>query len=162
MTVVGCHFCGSKGKRHCAGLSNDERLILKARKSSSATVIEIQKILDHQTMECIDLLNQTRPPFPVIDRRTASAGMPRFTRILTWLDDYPYFSRLGAGGIIISDILRCEGMGLFEKLVRRRGKADEKTIKQYLLENFGEAAGVLTELASEKTKAMFRLMVVRK
>ena len=93
-------------KENCAGLNNDERIILKARKNSSATVIEIQKILDHQTMECIDLFDQTRPPFPVIDRRTAAAQMPRFTRILTWLDDYPYFSRLGAGVIIISDICR--------------------------------------------------------
>ena len=143
-----------------SGLNNDERIILKARKSSSATVIEIQKILDHQTMECIDLFDQTRPPFPVIDRRTVAAQMPRFTRILTWLDDYPYFSRLGAGGVVISDILRREGMGIFERLVKRRGKPDEKIIKQYFSENFGEAARVLTGLATEKTKAMVRSMDV--
>ncbi|MBI3316771.1 MAG: hypothetical protein HYZ85_02035 [Candidatus Omnitrophica bacterium] len=146
-------------KENCSGLNNDERIILKARKNSSATVIEIQKLLDHQTMECIDLFNQSRSPFSVIDRRTA-AQMPRFTRILTWIDDYPYFSRLGAGGIVISDILRREGMEIIEKIVKRRGKPDEKTVKRYLSENFGEAAHMLTELAFEKTKAMFRSMDV--
>lgn len=146
-------------RESCSGLNNDERIILKARKNSSATVIEIQKILDHQTMECIDLFDKNRPPFPVIDRRTASR-MTRFTRILTWIDDYPYFSRLGAGGIVISDILRREGMEVIEKLVRKRGKPNERAVKRYLSEHFGLSANFITEFALQKTKAAVRAMDV--
>lgn len=61
-------------KEGCRGLNNDERIILKSRRNSSATVIEIQKILDHQAMECLDLFDQNRPSFIVLDRRTASPG----------------------------------------------------------------------------------------
>lgn len=146
-------------RQNCQGLNNDERIILRARRNSSATVIEIQKILDHQAMECLDLFDKDRPPFVVLDRRTASQ-MSRFTRVLTWIDDYPYFSRVGAGGVVVSDILRREGMGVIERLVRKRGQADEKEIRRYLSEYFGRAAKFLSALALEKTKAAVRSMDV--
>lgn len=86
--------------------------------------------------------------------------MTRFTRILTWIDDYPYFSRFGAGGVVISDILRRDGMEVIERLVRKRGKPDEEEIRRYLSEHFGSAAKFLSELALEKTKAAVRSMDV--
>lgn len=67
-----------------SGLNNDERIMMECRSNCRATVIEIQKILDHQRMECIDLLEpQEARSFVLIDRATAARSV-RFTRLVSF------------------------------------------------------------------------------
>ncbi|KAF0118065.1 MAG: hypothetical protein FD151_2244 [bacterium] len=121
------------------GLNNDECKMMECRINNSyATIIEIQRVLDHQAMECIDLFDEERGKFILLDRSTASRTTIRFTRLLTWLVHYPHFSR----------------MAINEVSLKRKGL----TIKEYLSENFGSFYKSVFELAHEKQLAMLNNM----
>lgn len=141
------------------GLTNDERMMMDCRIDNSyATIIEIQKILDYQTMECIDLLDPERGKFILLDRCTAKSAV-RFTQLLTWLNHYPHFSRIANNALYLSDMIAFEFMDtLLESFKKELRKRRELTVKQYLSENFGHFCELLSELGREKAKAMYNNM----
>lgn len=78
-----------------AGLNNDERLMMRCQREARPTVVEVQRVVDHQTIECIDLLDQARKPFLLIDQGIAPRTV-RFSRVFAWLAHYPHFCRVAA------------------------------------------------------------------
>lgn len=75
-----------------SGLNNDEQLMMRFRRRSLVTVIEMQRRVDSQLVECLDLWEREPRPFLLCDRILA-ARVPRFTRLVVWLTHYPHFSR---------------------------------------------------------------------
>lgn len=75
------------------GLNHDEQLMSRQRRHTRWTLLEVQRIEDAATLICTDLLEPTRPAFPVLDRELAPRVV-RFTRLLTGLTDYTHFSAL--------------------------------------------------------------------
>ena len=141
-----------------AGLNNDERIMMECRSNCRATVIEIQKILDHQRMECIDLLEPEKGGFILIDRTTAARSV-RFTRLLSWLAHYPYFSRLANNGVEVPDFVFAEFMETLRDSFRKeRRKHKELAIKDYLSENFGVFCDLIYDLSREKNIAALKAM----
>ncbi len=139
-------------------LNNDERIMMECRFNCRSTVIEIQKILDHQRMECIDLLEPEKGSFVLIDRATAGRSV-RFTRILTWLAHYPYFSRMANNGVEIPDFVFAEFMDILRDSFRKeRRKHKELATKDYLSQNFGLFGGLIYDLSREKSIAAFKAM----
>lgn len=140
------------------GLTNDERRMMDCRMSSRATIIEIQKILDNQMMECIDLLDTARGKVILLDRNTAARAV-RFTRLFTWFTHYPYFSRPENNGVEIPDSIFAEFMELAEqKFTRESKKRPGLTLKDYLSEDFGVFCGLIYELARDKSVAALERM----
>lgn len=140
------------------GLNNDERIMMECRSNCRATVIEIQKVLDHQSMECIDLLEPEKGSFILIDRATAARSV-RFTRMLTWLAHYPYFSRLANNGVEIPDFVFSEFMDTLRDSFRKeRRKHRELAIKDYLSENFGVFCDLIYDLSREKNIAALKAL----
>ena len=74
------------------GLTTDEQCIMGSRLNARVAILEVQKVLDRQGMECVDLLAPEKGAFIVFDRNTA-ARIARFTRLWTWIADYTYYSR---------------------------------------------------------------------
>ncbi len=140
------------------GLRGDEALMMRYRRKSFVTVIEIQKTLDHQTLECVDLLAEDPRPFVLIDRSMAARSV-RFTRLLIWLTHYPHFSRPGGIGYEIPDIIRNEFMDLVGEMSGKRGKGfKESAAKAWLAENLSELIPRLFEWPREKMQTLFRSM----
>lgn len=137
------------------GLTNDECAMMNCRLDNSyATIIEIQKILDHQTMECIDLLDSKQEKFILLDRSIA-ASVCRFTKLLTWLNHYPYFSRMANNALELIDMVADEFMETLRKNFKKElRKQPQLTIKHYLSENFGAFCRFNLELSQERAKAM--------
>ncbi len=77
-----------------AGLRPDEALMMEYQSRAFVTVTEIQRVVDHQRTECIDIFDAERTPFIIVDRSLAGRAA-RFSRILGWLTHYPHFSKLG-------------------------------------------------------------------
>lgn len=75
-----------------SGLNNDEQVMMRFRRRSLVTVIEMQRRVDSQLVECVDLWEREPRPFLLFDRILA-ARVPRFTRLVVWLTHYPHFSR---------------------------------------------------------------------
>jgi hypothetical protein len=139
-------------------LNNDERIMMESRFNCRATVIELQKVLDHQRMECLDLLEPEKGSFILIDRATAARSV-RFTRMLTWLAHYPYFSRIANNGVEVTDFAFAEFMDtLRDSFQKERRKHKEMTIKDYLSENFGSFGSLIYDLSREKSIAALERM----
>jgi len=141
------------------GLINDEQMMMNCRLDNSyATIIEIQKILDYQTMVCIDLLDPKREKFILLDRSTAKSAV-RFTWLLTWLNHYPHFSRMANNAVEVPDMIYAEFMDTLKENFKKESRKHRRlTIKEYLSENFGSFCRLSYELSQKKTKAMLNRM----
>jgi hypothetical protein len=111
-----------------AGLNNDERVLMRYRRHSFVTVVEVQKVLDHQSARCIDALSPGSPPFILYDR-TAMPPMVRFTRLLSWVTHYPHFSRLGGA----AQEVPLELWRFWKELVENRLVREQAAQHQHLL-----------------------------
>jgi len=140
------------------GLNNDERIMMEHRLNCRATVIEIQKVLDHQRLECIDLLEPEKGSFVLIDRATAARSV-RFTRMLTWFVHYPYFSRMANNGVEIPDLVFAEFMEALRDTFRKEHRKNKVlTIKDYLSKAFGVFCALVYDLSQKKSIAALERM----
>ena len=131
------------------GLTNDETVMMQFRRNSFVTVIESQRTLDGQTVECVDLFEPGAPPFRIVDRATAKT-LPRYTKLMVWLSHYPYFSRIGAAGYEIRDDLWPVWRAVVEhRHAELRQGRPELTLKQYLAEHMPDSGPVLQALDLE-------------
>jgi hypothetical protein len=116
-------------------------------------IFEIQKIIDRQSMKCVDMLEPERVPFIIFDRSLGRAAVP-YSRFLTWLTHYPYFSRPGGGGLAIPHSI---SHGYLDELHRRarmkRNESPEK-LRFYLAEHFGESCKLVTTMLGEYNKRL--------
>jgi hypothetical protein len=153
-----------------AGLKRDEALMMGCRSRSFVTVFEIQRVLDHQRVECIDLFSENLAPFVIVDRSLAR-GAVRFSRLFGWLTHYPHFSRPGLACFIIPQTIRREFMAMILGLTRREGqdagggdlrreKPNEAAVKQSILEHLADLIEALAELPEAKMRSMWKGMDV--
>ena len=141
------------------GLSKDERMMLEFRMAHPyATVIEVQKVIDSQTIECIDLFDPDRGSFPLLDR-TLSGSISRYTRLFTWLNYYPHFGRLANDALEVPDMI-------FDKFISEISRRFEKkasgthglSIKRFLSDNFGYFCRMINSLCFEGSQKMLKGM----
>lgn len=141
-----------------AGLRPDEAMMMEYRSASFVTVVEIQRVLDSQTLECIDLFDPEGRPFAIVDR-SLPARMTRFSRVLGWLTHYPHFSKLGHCCHEIPQIVYRE---FVDHIRRRAGEAPDATggtdCRGYASANLRELLSTLFRMPREKMKAMFENM----
>lgn len=138
------------------GLEADQAQMMKYRRHTFITVIEIQRFLDHQRMECLDLFDPLSKPFILVDR-TLPGQMVRFSRLFGRLTHYPHFSRPGVIALPLPEIIRDE---FIEEIWRCSGQDpdsfDERIIKEYMADNFFGLVKLIFERPGEKMKEMLR------
>ena len=138
------------------GLTNDEKSLINYSKNSSLTVIEIQKVIDNQITECIDLLDDKNKKFILLDRSLAS-HFPRFTKMLVWIAHYPHFSRVLSNGIEVTSSIEREFMDeLFSAYEKARNKNGKLTIKQFMAGNYGKLYQKIIDMSQIKYKNILR------
>ncbi|HOW66145.1 MAG TPA: hypothetical protein P5186_24725 [Candidatus Paceibacterota bacterium] len=137
------------------GLNNDQRVMMGYRRQSYVTVVEIQKVLDHQSALCADLLFPETPPFILMDR-TSTPKMARFTRLLAWITHYPHFSRLGGVGIFVEYSIWGFWKELLKtRLAREQAQQPALTLREFLMRDYVWAVDVLNELGIEYHRRVF-------
>ncbi len=141
-----------------AGLRPDEALMMKYRTGSFVTVTEIQKVVDHQRMECIDVFDTEKRPFILVDR-TFARRATRFSRILGWLTHYPHFSKMGQFCHEVPQLVYQEFLDLIREHAEGEGYAhDEGGCKAYMTERLADLLEFLAVMPREKMMAIFRNM----
>jgi hypothetical protein len=140
------------------GLDNDERVMMRLRAAAYPTIIEMQRVLDHQSLECLDVLAPGSKPFVIFDRHTASQAI-RFDRLLVWVSHYPHYSRLGPAGVQVPRNLA----EAFESALRARagagpGPEGAAALREYLRNHFGEAGLLVSEVSDAERKRVFASM----
>lgn len=138
------------------GLDNDERVMMQHRRHTRPTVIEVQRVLNDQALECLDLFAPDSKPFIVFDRSAARRAV-RFVRLFTWLTHYPHFSRVGFGGIELPETI---GAAFVEEIRALTAEAAAQrpglTEKEYLTEHFVEACRLAFEMTEERAQQILR------
>jgi hypothetical protein len=140
------------------GLRPDEALMMKYQSGAFVTITEIQKVVDHQRTECIDIFDPEKTPFIVVDR-TIARRATRFSRVLGWLTHYPHFSKLGQFCHEVPDLVYQEFLDLIREDASKEGYArDEEGYKAYMTEHLSGLLEFLDVMPREKMRAIFRSM----
>jgi hypothetical protein len=106
-------------------LKPDEALMIKYWRTSFVTVTEIQRVLDHQRMECIDVFDPTERRFILVDRNFA-ARATRFSRVFGWLTHYPGFGKLGQFCHEVPEVVYREFLDLIREAAAEEGYDPEE------------------------------------
>ena len=83
-------------------LNNDERILFRCYQTLRPTLLEVQEIVDEQTVKVIDLLDAESKPRLLMDSTCAQEN-GRFTTLFTWVYDTPHFLRLRGGACLMDD-----------------------------------------------------------
>ncbi len=141
------------------GLSKDERMMMEFRMAHPyATVIEVQRVIDSQTLECVDLLDPDRGRFHLLDR-AITGSIPRCTKLFAWINYYPHFGRFGNDAIEVPDIISDKFMSEAGKRFEKKSAEDPGlSLKRFLSDNFGYFCGMLNRLSRENTQKVLKGM----
>lgn len=136
------------------GLTHDEACMLGFKKNTMPTVIELQKNIDNNFVECIDIFDPERGKFMLLDPMLASAQYPRYLKALCWLENYPAFSRI-SGGLIVPALIAREFIEMVKEMAMEKlFAAAEFPEKECLRTNFDYFWKLPEKMHDEKRKAM--------
>jgi hypothetical protein len=140
------------------GLNNDERTMMQFSRKSYVTVVEVQRLLDTGSLECVDFFEPEPKPF-VIYRPKDSSPLPRFTRLLVWLTTFSDYSRISAGGFEVADLIWPAWVDFIQgETASQKTQRPELTVKQYLAENLSRATHAIHGLMEEAHKRVLESM----
>jgi hypothetical protein len=133
------------------GLDNDERIMMRYRRHTLPTIVEIERVLDDHALRCRDVLESERGAFVVFDRRLAPHALP-YGRMLVALVHYPHFGRFNGVGIEIDMEIMDEFLRALHK--RADSKGDSSVLKRWLAEHFRDGHEILRAVAMDHRKRM--------
>lgn len=137
------------------GLNNDERVMMRHRRHSFVTVVEVHKVLDLQSALCTDALAPGSPPFVLVDRST-TPRMVRFTRLLGWITHYPHFSHLGGVGLVVAMHLWPYWKEVIDnRLAAEQARQPGMTLRELLTRDFVWTTDMLADLGLDYRQRIF-------
>jgi len=143
------------------GLNNDERIMMEYKRTARPAVLEVQRIIDHQSFECVDLLEPERGGFVVCDRSVGS-GISRFDIFLSWVAHYPFMTTIEVGGISVPPPLERDFVeALVEHAEEYRAEKEGYTFKDILALEFIDCCEYLDEMARIRVENIVRGMDIQ-
>jgi hypothetical protein len=127
------------------GLNNDERVMMAFRRNSYPVILEIQEKINDTAIRCIDLLDPEKKAFTVYDRSTA-ARFGRFSRSVTLVCQFPYYSRVGPSGIELHHDLTDS----FVKEMETRSAEQGISVRDYMRQHFVEACRLVYSMGLKR------------
>jgi hypothetical protein len=142
------------------GLNNDERVMSQYRSRSFATLLEIQQIVDHQSLMAVDLwAGRGAQPFLMLDRVAATTFQP-FDLVLSWITPYPHFTRFVGSAIVLPRDLQKAFEGEWRTFAKDylglKRKATPRQLKEALGPELATARDLIRDLREEAHQQMLR------
>jgi hypothetical protein len=135
------------------GLNNDERVLLKLLEASRPTVIEVQRAIDRQFLEVVDMFGPAGQTEKLLDPALVGQGLARFSRLLVWLTRYPHFCRCNGSCLSIPDVIASD----YVERIREQAKAEGVTDpRQSLLAHVAECQGLVAAMYRERMTGILR------
>jgi len=96
-----CYICDENGKSYidtfidefANELGNDGKLYINCLRSARPAILEVKKVINHNSTKCINLLDPDCEPIIIVDNHFVKVA-DKFGKYLVWMFDLPYFSRL--------------------------------------------------------------------
>jgi hypothetical protein len=131
-----------------SGLSNDERVLLAGINQSRPVVFEVQRILDEQMVEGVDLLDGQ--PLRIIDRGTAGT-VGRYCVLLVWCYPMAHYERTSGGGLFVPEVQEVEPVAVVREVIRHLGgPSDPAGERRWLAQNFARTCEALGAVQSAR------------
>lgn len=115
-----CSFFERWEKEGHVGLCNDEVVLAKGHAQQRPALLEFRRLIDHQTIECVDLLSEGQPPFRVVDQSLART-FKRFAILLGWIFPGPHFFRASGGAIFLEGFTEVPGKEILAAMIAHLG-----------------------------------------
>ncbi len=135
--------------------------MIKCMNKAWATLVEVDRIVDHQEMVFMDRLSDPPRKIKVFDRATA-ARAARYDNLLCWIVPYPHYHRIGPAGIHVPRDLTdlfLDGLRLMAK--EMTGREDPEAVRMCLSDQYIECTRLVSRLAEERTQQMLRNLDLR-
>jgi len=137
------------------GLNNDERVLFAAKMKMRIVLLEIQRVVDADCTEAMDLLGGDRAPLRLVDRSFA-ACVVRFASLLGWSYPLPHFWRLSGTAVKLSDLGLFSTEEVLAETIRHLGGPSETEAKRrWLAEHFDQMAKSIAATANERMRRMY-------
>ena len=128
------------------GLKNDHKALLDYKNSIRLTVIEIQQVLDSETVVAVDSLDENQQPLKLLDRSLASKAC-RFQSLFGFVYKTPGFNRIHGTANTIPDIPGFTAAETVREVVEHLGG---RLSQSWLMANTGKIADVLYATSVER------------
>jgi len=136
------------------GFKNDERVLFRAKMKIEVALLEVQRVLDHQRVEMIDLLAGDPPPHTFVDRSLA-AQAPRFGTYLCWQYPLPHLWRLEGTTIGLQELGPFSPAQVLDHVVRHLGSpTEDPDRRRWLAEHFSRVIAALEATVAARHQRM--------
>ncbi len=140
------------------GLSNDERVVARARAQLQPVVLEVLRVLDDLRIEVVDLLDPERQRHIIVDRGFASGAL-RFAVLLTWIYPLPHYWRVAGTAELLPEMGQFAGDEIVREIVQHLGGPTEvPALRLWLLEHFARLDEALLAVSLARREKMLRDM----
>ena len=142
------------------GLNNDERVMSGYRCRSFATLLEIQRVVDAQSVLVKDLwAGKGAQPFLMVDRMAAGRFRP-FELLLSWVTPYPHFVRFVGSAVTVprnlKEAFESEWRAFTKEELALKRKPTLGQMKEMLAMDLGYAVDLVRDLGREQMQHMLR------
>ena len=142
------------------GLNNDERVMSGYRCRSFATLLEIQRVVDAQSVLVKDLwAGKGAQPFLMVDRMAAGRFRP-FELLLSWVTPYPHFVRFVGSAVTVprnlKEAFESEWRAFTKEELALKRKPTLGQMKEMLAMDIGYAVDLVRDLGREQMQHMLR------
>jgi len=140
-------------------LGNDGKLYMQCLRNVHPTILEVQKVINHNSIKCIDLLDPQRKFIIIFDSHFAKTSN-RFGKYLAWTLELPHYSRLVSVVWEIESDIYNHFMNSIEEIVDE----NNRNIVDIIAMNYGKIIDLLFKSHDVKRKNFinsFRKMDVK-
>jgi hypothetical protein len=142
------------------GLNNDERVMSGYRCRSFATLLEVQRVVDAQSVSVIDLwAGKEAKPFLMVDRMAAGRFRP-FELVLSWVTPYPHFVRFVGTAVAVprnlKEAFEREWRAFTKEELTLKRKPTPSQMKEMLAMDFGYAVDLVRDVGRKSMQHMLR------
>ncbi len=131
-----------------SGLSNDERVLLAGMNQVRPIVFEVERLLDEQMVEGVDLLDGRR--LRIIDRVTAGT-VGRYSVLLFWCYPMSHYERVSGGGLFVPEVQEMAPEVVVREVIRHLGgPTDAAGERRWLAQNFARTCEALGAVQSAR------------
>ncbi len=150
---AGLTFVQRWENRGLSELKNDFRCLIRAKSGMFLALLEIQRVIDEDSIECLDLFQPSLPPFLIFDRSAAKRAC-RFDVLLGQCYRLPHFTRFFGTAIPIPFIGTMEPVAIVRDLVTHLGgPAELPGLQLWALEHLNKFADALWATLEARRKA---------
>ena len=144
-------------KKNFEGFTNDEKIMMRYLKNYRPICFEIQKIRDGIELDVVDLYNDNK--LTIYDRSTANT-YARFTSVVSWTCELPFYNKILGSGFTISEINEENKFidRIKQESIEKYGKEE---FYRYIFENYKQAEDIVYEMYAERMESLKKSLNVK-